>query len=163
MAITDLIPWRREREGPAEREEEGAIEPFRREMYRLFDDYFRGTGLRPFGEGWAAFSPRVDVSEDERQVRVSAELPGLDEGDIDVSVSRNLLTIRGEKKEEREEREGSRYYAERSYGSFQRSIPLPTEVDPDGAEAMFEKGVLTVTLPKTEEARAQKRINVKTQ
>jgi HSP20 family protein len=137
---------------------------FQQEMNRLFDDFFGRSGLEPFGgwgEGWGLFSPRVDVAETDREVVVSAELPGLDDEDIDVSLSRGMLTISGEKKQEKEKKGRNYYRVERSYGSFQRSVPLPSEVDTGKVDAVFRKGVLTITLPKTAEAKARKRIAIK--
>jgi HSP20 family protein len=146
MTIKDLVPWRKSKV-PVKREER-SLPTFQDEMNRLFDEFFRGFDMAPFGEGWSTFSPDVDVVEDEKQVRVSAELPGMDENDIEVTLSANALTIRGEKKQEREKEGRSYYWAERSYGSFKRSIPLPCDIDIDKVEATFKKGVLTVSLPK---------------
>jgi HSP20 family protein len=165
MAIGDLIPWKREKQVPVRREEGHPLWTFRREMDRLFDDFFGPWGeraLTPFGEEWGAFSPQVDVTETDGQIKISAELPGLDDEDIDVSLSDDVLTISGEKKAEKEE-EGENYYrAERSYGAFRRAIPLPSEVDADKVDAVFQKGVLTITLPKTGETKAKK-VTVKTE
>jgi HSP20 family protein len=172
MPITDLIPWRRK--DPVRAEEKGAVSGeahpltvFQRDMNRLFDEFFRGPGLAPFGETslgaeWPAFSPRVDVVETDKEMVVSAELPGLEDKDIDVSLSRDMLTIKGEKKQEMEEQGRNYYRAERSYGSFQRSIPLPSEVDTAKVNAVFQRGVLTITLPKTGGAQGRRRIEVKT-
>jgi HSP20 family protein len=166
MSITDLIPWRREgRKVPVRREEERSPFAFQQEMNRLFDEFFRGWGLAPlrgFDEPWDAFSPRVNVVESDKEVTVSAELPGMDEKEIDVSLSHGVLTISGEKREEKEDKGKNYYRMERSYGSFQRSIPLSSEVDESRAEATFNKGVLTITLPKTAEAQARKRIPIRT-
>jgi len=166
MSITDLIPWKRgEREVPVRREEERSPFALQQEMNRLFDEFFRGWGLAPFrgfDEPLDAFSPRVDVVESDKEVAVSAELPGMDEKEIDVSISRGVLTISGEKREEKEDKGKNYYRMERSYGSFQRSIPLPSEVDEGKAEATFNKGVLTITLPKTAEAQVRKRIPIRT-
>ncbi len=137
----------------ARREWGSPFTSLQREMNRLFDSFLGGSSLSPwlpFERGGAeAFTPRVDVSETEREIKVAAELPGLDENDIDVSLTRDTLTIKGEKKEEKEEKGTDYYRMERSYGSFTRSIPLPVEVDTDKVEATFKKGVLRVTLPKT--------------
>jgi HSP20 family protein len=166
MSITDLIPWRRgERKVPVKHEEEQSVLSFQQEMNRLFDEFFGGWGLAPFREftePWDAFSPRVDVVEGDKEVTVSAELPGMDEKGIDVSLSHGVLTISGEKQEKKEDRGKNYYRMERSYGSFRRSVPLPSEVDEDKAEATFKKGVLTITLPKTAEVQARKRISIKT-
>jgi HSP20 family protein len=137
---------------------------FQQEMNRLFDGFFGRSALEPFGglgEGWGLFSPRVDVAETDKEVVVSAELPGLDDEDIDVSLSRGMLTISGEKKQEKEKKGRNYYRVERSYGSFRRSVRLPAEVDTGKVDAVFRKGVLTITLPKTAEAKARKRIAIK--
>ena len=169
MAITDMIPWKRkETEHEAEERSlalrEDPILTFQQQMNRMFDEFLRGWGMEPFSgmrEGWDMFSPHVDVTETDRKIKVSAELPGLSQEDVDVSLSRNVLTIRGEKKQEREQRAHSYLRTERSYGSFTRSIPLPAEVDTDEIDAVFRNGVLTVTLPKVEKREARKRITVK--
>ncbi|HDQ72583.1 MAG TPA: Hsp20/alpha crystallin family protein [Chloroflexi bacterium] len=163
MAITDLIPWKREEKAPIKREEQAA-QSLQQEMNRLFDEFFTGFDLTPFrgfGGTWDAFRPSVDVVESDKEIKVSAELPGLDEKHIDVSLSRDALTIKGEKKEEREQKGENYYRMERSYGNFQRTIPLPCEVDTDDADAVFKNGVLTITLPKTAEAQACKKISVR--
>jgi len=166
MPITDLIPWRRK--VPVRREEERPsvsdhpLALFQQNMNRLFDEFFRGFDLAPFGEEWTAFSPQVDVVETDNEIKVSAELPGLDDKDVEVSLARGMLTIHGEKKQEEEERGKNYYRAERAYGSFRRVIPVPDEVDIDKAEAVFQKGGLTITLPKTGNARARKKIATKT-
>jgi HSP20 family protein len=135
------------------REWEHPYSSFQREMNRLFDNFFSGSNLSlwaPFErEAAQVFTPHVDVSETDGEIKVSAELPGMDEKDIDVSLTRDTLTIKGEKKEEKEEKGKDYYRMERSYGSFTRSIPLPVEVNTDKVEATFNKGVLCVTLPKT--------------
>jgi HSP20 family protein len=169
MPITDLIPWKRkEREAQeVERAPQRAEHPlltFQEEMNRLFDGFFGRSALEPFGasrEAWAMFSPRVDIAETEHEVVVSAELPGLDDEDIDVSLSPGMLTISGEKKHESEERGRNTYRAERSFGAFRRSVRLPAEVEADKVDAVFRKGVLTVTLPKKDQGQARKRIEIK--
>jgi len=167
MPIRDLIPWRREEQKlPIQREGEyvSPMITFQQEMNRLFDEFFRGWGLTPWqglGEMEWTFSPQVDVVEDDKEIRVSAELPGMDADDVDISIAQGLLTISGEKREEKEDRGKNYYRMERSYGSFRRAIPLPVEVDENKAEAIFKKGVLTITLPKTAESQAKKRISIK--
>jgi HSP20 family protein len=105
----------------------------------------------------------VDVVETDKEIQVAVELPGLEEKEIDVSLSPTTLTISGEKRQEKEEKGHNYVRAERSYGSFKRSIPLPSEVDASKADAVFQKGVLTVTLPKAVKAEARKRIAIKAQ
>jgi len=120
-----------------------------RRMNSLFDDFMAPLpGLLPYEEMGASFTPRVDVEEDEKEVRVTAELPGMDAGDIDISIHRDVLTLRGEKSSEHEEKKGQYHRIERLYGSFERQIPLGVEVDPEKAAAEYRNGVLTITLPK---------------
>jgi HSP20 family protein len=169
MPITDMIPWKRKE--PESEPEERALQvsrdaflSFPEQMNRLFDDFFRSWGLDPFGaavEGWGAFSPNVDVVETDKEIKVAVELPGLDEEDIDVNVTQGVLTISGEKRQEKEEKRHNYVRTERSYGSFRRSLALPAEVEPGKADAVFRKGVLTVTLPKTGGTEARKRITIK--
>jgi HSP20 family protein len=108
----------------------------------------------PFGEG--GDYPAVDVSEDEREITVKAELPGLESKDVDISLDRGVLTLKGEKKFEEEEKKDNYHRIERSYGSFYRSLTLPAEVKEDAVKAKFDKGVLTITLPKSEKAKSKK-------
>lgn len=166
MDITDLIPWKRGKRVPIRRGEERSLPALQQDMNRWFNDFFGGFGLTPFrtffDESWDSFSPKVNVVEGDKEIKISAELPGMDEKDINVSLSHGVLTINGEKKEEEEHRGKNYYRMERSYGSFRRSIPLPSEVDDDKVEAVFKKGVLTINLPKTAKAQAHKQIPVKT-
>jgi HSP20 family protein len=145
----------------------------RTEMDRVFDRFATGFGLpslrRMFDlEPWrqeSAFSftaPAVDVTEDEKAYKITAELPGLGEKDIDVSIAGDLLVLKGEKRQEREEKEKNRYVSERSYGVFQRQFVLPDSVERNKIGAEFSKGVLTLTLPKSVDAqKEQKKIEVK--
>ena len=104
--------------------------------------------------------PKIDVEETDNEIRVTAELPGMDKEDFSAEIMGNRLVLRGEKKSSREEeKEGAYYYAECSYGSFVRTVPLPCEVNTDEAEGEYKNGVLKLRLPKTEEAKA-KRVNV---
>ena len=160
MAIRDLIPWTRERL-PVRREEQEPFLSFRQEMDRIFDEFFEGRALTPWSDEWAGFAPKVDVVETDEEVKVTAEMPGLDAQDVDVTVSHNTLTLKGEKRQEHEEKGEGYYRSERSYGSFQRAIPLPSTVETDKADAAFSKGVLTVSFPKTPAAKDRKQIAVK--
>ena len=148
---------------------------FRGEMDRLFDRFAGGFGLPAFRRmfdiepAWrteSSFSfsaPAVDVTEDDKAYTITAELPGLEEKNIDVAVSGDMLTLKGEKRYEKDEQDKNRYMSERAYGSFQRSFALPDGVDRDKIAADLSKGVLTITLPKTAEAqKPQKKIEVKT-
>lgn len=157
MAIRDLVPaLGKQHRALARRPAKG--DPFHRfqdEMNRLFDDFFAGNDLMRWpwvGEDHAlsAFTPKVNVSENDREVSVSAELPGMDEKDVAVELDDNAITIRGEKQAENEEKKGGWTRREQVYGSFHRVIPLPAAVDGQNAKAKFRKGVLTVTAPKRE-------------
>jgi HSP20 family protein len=165
MATRSLSPFRWGRKNVPASTEVSPLDAFQQEMNRLFDDFFKGFGLRPSMESvesFGAFAPQVDMSEDDKSIKVIAELPGIDEKDIDINLSKDSLTIKGEKKLEKEQKGEQSYYAERSFGSFTRVIPLPTEVNPDKAEASFTKGVLTVSMPKMhEEKKEQKKIEIK--
>lgn len=149
------------------------LENLRRQVDRLFEDFDRGWHLpftrsgfdiEPFWRRELSFTgmPAVDIVEKEDAFEISAELPGMDESNIEVKVSNGSLTIKGEKKDEREEKKKDYFLAERHYGSFQRSFGLPEGVDADQIEAHFSKGVLTLHLPKKPEARqAEKTIQIK--
>lgn len=146
------------------REEYNPLTLLRREMNSLFDNFFRGFELEPFKGHFGTFSPSVDIQESVKDIKVTAELPGVDDKDIDVSLGKDSLTIKGEKQEEKEDRGKDYYRMERSFGSFSRTIPLPAEVDTVKAKAEFKKGVLTVTLPKTSRAiKETKKIPVRTE
>ncbi len=152
---------------PARRERD-PFTALRDRMDRLFEDF---TGawewpllreVRPFEWRMEAFIPRVDIKDEDNQLKVEAELPGVSEKDVELSISGDMLMISGEKKQEKEEKEKGYYRVERSYGSFQRAIPLPVDVDRDKVQASFKNGVLTVTLPKSPEAMKQtKKIPIK--
>ena len=135
-----------------------------REMNRLFDDVFRGTGLPTAGgqgQGVGNFvNASMNVSETENEIRITAELPGVTEQDIDVSLDDDVLTIRGEKKFERKDDKENFHFVERSYGTFQRSLRLPFPADPEQVQAKFENGVLTVTLPKTKQQERSRRVQI---
>jgi HSP20 family protein len=135
-----------------------------REMNRLFDEAFRGSGLSGDGRGMqgeGSFVPaRMDVSETDNEIHVKVEVPGVKEDDIDVSLSDDMLTIRGEKRLEKSDEKENYHFTERSYGTFQRSLRLPYQVNPDRVRANFENGVLTVTLPKTGQKERSHRIQV---
>ena len=144
----DIVPWR-----PF-----GELGGLRREMDDLWNR-FLGETSRPsiFSRQWA---PTVDVSETKDNVILKAEVPGLEAKDVDVSISGDVLTIKGEKKKEEEQKNEHYHYRERYSGSFQRSFRLPVSVKSEKAEATFKDGVLVVTLPKAEEAKP-KRIELK--
>ncbi|MFP4638629.1 MAG: Hsp20/alpha crystallin family protein [Spirochaetaceae bacterium] len=128
----------------------------RDEINRIFDeDWFGGPGMLD-----RTFAPSLDVRDEDDQVEVTAELPGVDRKDIDVSVSGNVLTIKGEKKDEHEEEKGGYYHRERWSGSFQRSVTLPDAIDADKVNAEMKNGVLHISFPKREEVKP-KQISVK--
>jgi len=130
------------------------------EINRLFDEVWKGFEAPEAAA--LAFTPRIDVAENETGWVVEAELPGLSEADVDVSVQDNVLTIRGEKKSGSERNERNVHVAERSYGRFQRALRLPPGIDFGRIEASFDKGVLKVTVPKAAEAQERtRRIEVK--
>jgi HSP20 family protein len=126
----------------------------RREMDRVFDRFFN----QPVTQGLAVWAPAVDVRETNDELHVSAELPGLKPEDVSVTVENGVLTISGEKKQEVQEgkEEGDYYLFERRYGRFERSFTLPRSVSADRVKARFENGILTVSLPKAEEAKPRK-------
>lgn len=163
MNISDLVPWR-DRRDLQKRDGGDEMYPFRREMDRLFDEFFRGWdpgALR--GEEMRTFNPALNVAESDDAIEASMELPGLSEEDIEVTLTSDGLTVTGEKKGEEEERGKNYFRRERSYGYFRRTIPLPAgAVDADKVEAKFDKGVLTITMPKREAAKREaKQITVK--
>jgi HSP20 family protein len=122
------------------------------EMNRLFDDFFGRPVLKTdWTEG--VWSPTVDVSEDKDNVILRAEMPGMSKEDVNISIQDNVLTLKGEKKQEKEEKDKSYHRIERSYGSFCRSFQFPTSVKSDKVKASYKDGVLSVTLPKTEEVK----------
>ena len=134
---------------------------FREEMDRLFDTFFSPTRFAAPDFGRSDIRPALDLSENENEIRLRAELPGVDEKDVEISLDRDVLTIRGEKREERRDDTEQRRVIERSYGSFERSIALPFEPKEDEVKAEFRNGVLTVTAKKPPElAHTSKRIPI---
>jgi HSP20 family protein len=169
--MNNLIPWNWGKKNLPIRKEDNSSEynPYlslQHDMNRVFDNFFRSfdTGfMSPFSEmSEGLFQPKVEVKESANDLRVSVELPGIDDKDLDVSITDDALTISGEKREEKEENTRGYYRMERSYGSFHRRIPFPCSIDTNKAEATFKKGVLNVTLPKTAEAKQNvKKISIK--
>ena len=162
MAIKDLIPRNNKgREVGFQRAAD--VHPFftlHREMNRMFDDVFRGFDLAPFepnralnGFGW----PQIDIDETDKEVRITAELPGLDENDVSLEIANGVLSISGEKKLESEDK--ARRFSERYYGRFERHISLE-DVDEDKVSAAFKNGILTITVPKSAEAKNVRRIAI---
>ncbi len=168
MSIRDLIPWKwgRKQESQSSSDSQ-ALSTLRDDLNRLFEGFLggvdRGTGLLGFGGGLPAgvLNPKVEVSETDDAIEISAELPGLKEEDVDVSILDGVVRIRGEKKQEREEKKKGYYVTELTYGSFCRDIPLWAEVDTDKVDARFKRGVLRLKLPKVGDSAKSKRITVR--
>lgn len=146
--LRELVPFRE-------------FERMRRDIDRLWDSFFEG-GLRRRAEGEEEWLPALDLAETDNELVVKAEVPGMDPKDIDISLSDGMLTIKGEKKQEREEKESDYHLIERSYGAFTRSIHLPKQVQSDKISASYKNGILRITLPKSEEAK-KKEIKIKVQ
>lgn len=144
----DLIPWRERKE----------LSQLRREMDNLFDRFFEGWPFR-LGAREGEWAPSLDISETQKDLLVKVEVPGIDPKDIDISLHGDMLTIKGERKQEKEEKDENFHRIERSYGVFSRSIRLPVEVEGDKVKATYKNGVLKITLPKVKEA-ASKKIEV---
>lgn len=175
MTEATKLPVRHEAKTPASPAPLGSSRPLdhlRREIDRIFENFHPMAWHLPFGrsgfelawphEGAWNVTPAVDVAEKEKQYEITAELPGMEEKDIDIKFANGMLTIKGEKKEEKEEREKDYYVSERRYGSFMRSFQVPEGVDTGKIEANFSKGVLTVVMPKSADAQKnEKKITVK--
>jgi HSP20 family protein len=128
------------------------LQRMRREMDRLWESFFETKPARR-QEEMSEWVPSIDLSETKESYIVKAEIPGMEAKDIDITLQDDLLTIRGEKKQEKEEKDENYHFVERSYGSFTRSIRLPQEVKGDKIKASYKDGVLKITLPKSEEAK----------
>ncbi len=164
MLFRDLIPRSRSSRNLIKRDSSNLFDLFNRDVSDLFGSVFKDfenfsvsqTGKR------TEFAPRVNISEDDKAVHVSAELPGMEDKDIEVTLKDQVLTIKGEKKTEVEEKEKSYHRVERRFGSFQRSIRVPDEIQEDQIKASFKNGLLDVVLPKSEKAQEKaRRIEVK--
>jgi HSP20 family protein len=167
MSVRDLIPWgRSNNQIPTvfRDDDRNPILSLHREVNRLFDDVFRGfDGRLPTLGSLSSFSaawPNVEVSETDKEIKVTADIPGLEEKDIEVLLNDGVLTLMGEKRSETEDK--NKQFSERFYGRFERRIPLGVEVEEDKVEARFKNGVLSVVLPKSAKAQSQvKRIAIK--
>ncbi|HDQ44972.1 MAG TPA: Hsp20/alpha crystallin family protein [bacterium] len=159
MKIKELIPaqWGRS-EVPVRRTMDSSpLLDLQRGMNRMFDQFFDDfTGSR-FPESARNVYPQIDIRETDQAVEVSAELPGLEREDVDISIAADVLTIRGEKRQEKEEKNGGVRYVERTYGAFRREIPIRAEIEVEKVNAKMKNGVLTVTLPKKPESRRMAR------
>src|SRR3954447_8901671 len=154
MNVRDLIPWSGNKNAPSVYRNDQAS-PFltlHREMNRLFDEAFRTFDAPTLFRGLPSW-PNIEVANAEKEIRISAELPGMEEKDVEVLLEGDVLTIRGEKKSETKDKE--RHFSERFYGRFERQIPLGYEVEPDKVNASFKNGVLTLMVPKSEKAAAK--------
>jgi HSP20 family protein len=152
MNLRSLIPIGRDR-GVARR---GSTDPFialQREIDRLFEDFTRGW---PALGSTSELTPSMDVTETDKEIEITAELPGLQEKDVQINIADNVLTIKGEKKAEKEEKDKNYRLFERSYGFFSRTLDLPAGVDPDAIKANISNGVLKVTVPKPAPAQVKK-------
>lgn len=166
MKIRHLLPRRNDGAREIMRSHWGdPLNLFQRNMNDLFDSFFEGFDLEPFNayRGSAeTFTPKLEVVESEKEFTISTELPGLDEKDIEVSLEGDVLTVKGAKKEEHEEKKTGYYRSERSYGMFQRSVVLPESINTGDVKAEVKKGVLKISLPKKPEAQIEhKKIEVK--
>jgi HSP20 family protein len=159
---------------PAARREASPFDRLHSEIDRLFDDFGIGPWRSAFRRGMSDMEPlwrrepslgqvpAVDIAETAQGYEITAELPGINQDNLEVKYANGTLTIKGEKKDDREEKKENYYVSERSYGSFQRAFRVPDGVDPDKVEASFKNGVLTVKLPKTPEAqKTEKRIEIR--
>lgn len=161
MSVRDLIPWGRSNNRAPVPYREDDRNPFlslHREMNRVFDDFFRDFDMRLPMLGGAGFNggwPHIDMSETDKELTITAELPGMEEKDVELLLEDGALRLKGEKRAESEDKE--RQFSERYYGRFERRIPLDAEIQADKVQARFKNGVLTVTLPKNPEAQPKSR------
>lgn len=162
MSMRDIAPWTRGGSRlpvPFRAEPSSLFATLRQEMDRIFDEAFRGFGMPMAGFGPGGGWPQAEMTETEKEIRIAFEVPGVEEKDIEVLLDGGDLVLRGEKRAETEDRD--RRFTERFYGRFERRIPLPQEVEQEGIRAEFRNGVLTVVLPKAEQAQQRvKRIPV---
>lgn len=160
MALKDLAPWHHDKSKNL-----SSLGVLQREVDRVFENFWHGfevpSLLRENGVSGMALDVRVDTSEDDKTYHVTAELPGMSEKDVEVTFADNTLTISGEKKEEKEVKEENYHRRERSFGSFRRAFTLPAEVDEEKINASFKDGVMTIELPKSQNAQKKaKRITI---
>jgi HSP20 family protein len=153
MDIKNLTSRAKKKE-PAgqEQERENPLLSLQREMNRIVESFFPGLQSRPFGELPGMFSPHMNVAETDKAVQVTIELPGMDDKDVEVALTQDTLTIRGVKREEKSDQTRSYHRFERTFGSFNRTISLPADLDHDKVSATFKKGILTISLPKSTQA-----------
>ena len=157
MTIRDLLPFS---SSVPVRRGASPITAFQDEVNKLFSDFFGESHLPSWwhrGEPSFSFNPAMDMAENDKEFKITCELPGMDAKDVQINASEGYITIRGEKKEEKKEEKEGYFRQERSYGSFQRVLPLPDIANLDKAEASFAKGVLTLTVPKKAGAQSKER------
>lgn len=151
MDVKNLMPWKRSDTANSTKDEVVPFLALHRSMNRLFDDFFRDFDLPAATNRLAVGWPTVELSEDDKQIKIVADLPGLDQKDIDLSLRDGVLTLKGEKKNEVK----SAIYTERWHGQFSRSFEVGNDIDPDKVKASFERGVLTITLDKIPEPQSR--------
>ncbi len=162
MVMKSLIPWKREEErNDLVQYSDDPLWQMRNRMNQLFRSFYDEPFSMDLFQEDDIFSPRIDLSETEKEYTVVVDLPGLDENDIDLSYSRNILSICGAKQQEKEEKGRQYHRIERYSGQFQRDIPLQEEIDEENIEALFKNGVLTIHLPKMEDSTQKKKISIK--
>jgi HSP20 family protein len=150
MSLTDLLPSFRRNEPVIG----SMLMPLQRQIDRIFEDFWASGGV-PAWQRSVNFVPRIEIVESDKDLMVMAELPGMDENDVELIIEKRLLTIRGEKSVHHEEKGEGRCYSECSSGSFERQIPLGFDIEEGKVEATFNRGVLNIVLPKSEEARTR--------
>lgn len=150
-----LIPWRNKQEVPVRKEqaEQGVtLSQFRNEMDKLFENFFKDPwglfGNESTGSGFSSWLPSLDVNEDDKLVNIVLEVPGLEPENVDISVSGNMLTVQGEKREEKEDKGKDYFHAERRFGKFRRTVELPSNTDTESIKADYKNGVLRITAKK---------------
>lgn len=156
MTLRNLAIWNKKNDNYRNANLPSPFRSFQTEIDRFFDGFFNDFDRFPSSllnkDRLGSFSPKIDISNDDSSIEVNAELPGLDEKDIQVSLQEDVLTIKGEKKSEDEKKSKDFYRLERRFGSFERSIKVPQEIDAENIKASFKNGVLNVFLPKSEKA-----------
>ena len=162
--LKSLVPWRNNNKSQTPAVRDDFFDPFvtfRREMDRMFEGFFGGAPGNP-QSNWRHLTPAVDVDENEKEIIVTAELPGITDKDVEVGLAGDILTIKGEKHSQHEQKNGDSSYTERRFGSFSRVVRLPFEAGEEAVDAMFGNGVLTVRIPKPAHLqRAVRRIEVR--
>lgn len=165
MQIKDLIPWaRKDQQTETKSADVNPIATLQNDVNMVIESFWKrfGQGIGSLDWPWGGSEVKSDIVETDKAIEVSLELPGMEMKEIEVTVNDDMLTVKGEKKIERQEEKKGYYLSERSYGAIYRTIPLPPGVDGGKAEASFKNGVLTIKLPQTPEAQAKvKRIEVK--